>query len=156
DPNFALGYVGLADAYVNFALFGQMPPKEAWQKSEEAAVKALAIDDGLGEAHCSLAVGKMRHGWERGGAEAGFKRAVALNPKYERSHRWYANLLGEVGRFDEAIAEAKQSQELNAGEGADLARVLHLARRYDEAVAELLKTVEEGNRAAQLHLELGE
>jgi serine/threonine-protein kinase len=156
DPNFALGYVGLADAYVNFALFGQMPPNEAWQKSEEAAVKALAIDDGLGEAHCSLAVVKMRHDWNRAGAEQEFKRAIELNPKYERSHRWYANLLGEVGRFDEAIAEAKRAQELNAGEGADLARILHLARRYGEAVAELLNTLEHGNRGILPHLELGE
>src|SRR5262249_24911225 len=128
DPNFALGYVGLADAYVNFALFGEMQPKEAWQKSEEAAVKALAIDDSLGEAHCSLAVVKMRHDWNRAAAEQEFKRAIELSPKYERSHRWYANLLGELGRFDEAIPEGKLGHGLYAGERTDLARILQFSR----------------------------
>jgi len=156
DPNFALGYAGLADSYSNLALFGQMPPKEAWQKSEEAAVKALAIDDGLGEAHCSLAVVKMRHDWNWAGAEREFKRAIELNPKYERSHRWYANLLGEVGRFDEGIAEAKRALELGPLSLVNSIEILYFARRYDEAVAELLKTLAEGNRDAQLHLELGE
>jgi eukaryotic-like serine/threonine-protein kinase len=157
DPNFALGYVGLADAYANFALFGQMPPKEAWQKSEQAAVKALAIDDGLGEAHCSLAAVKMRYDWNWAGAEREFKRAIELNPEYERSHRWYASLLREVGRFDEAIAEAKQSKQLGPFSGVmDLVEILYFARRYDEAIAEALKGRADSTRGALLHLALGE
>ena len=85
DPNYALGYAGLAAYYGSMANFGQMPPKEAWRNSEQAAVKALAIDDKLGEAHLSLAGVRMWYDWDWPGAERELKRAIELAPSSPRS-----------------------------------------------------------------------
>ena len=52
DPNYALAYVGLANAYRSFALSGDMPA-EYFPKAKEAAQKAVEIDDGLAEACCT-------------------------------------------------------------------------------------------------------
>ena len=57
DSNYAQAYSGLADTY---ALLGDwqyaaMTPKEALPKAKAAAIKALELDSGLGEAHNSLA-----------------------------------------------------------------------------------------------------
>jgi len=57
DPNYAPAYAGLADAY---ALLGSspndgLPPYEAMPKAKAAAQKALQLNDGLAEAHASLA-----------------------------------------------------------------------------------------------------
>src|SRR2546423_2298610 len=159
DPNYALAYAGLSDSYAVMAFFGQMPPKEAWQKSEEAAVKALAIDDALGEAHLSLAVVKAWYDWDWPGGEREFKRAIELNPEFAESHSLYALLLDAKGRFDEAITEAKRSQEvdpLSTHYRADVGHILYHARRYDEAIEEYRKGLEKNPDSIEAHLGLGE
>ena len=55
DPTYALAYYGLADCYILLADYGFVPPKEAFPRAKEAALKALEIDDTLAEAHTSLA-----------------------------------------------------------------------------------------------------
>ncbi len=154
DPNYALAYAGLADYYAVMAFYGQMPPKEALRKSEEAAVKALAIDDALGEAHFSLAVVKAWYDWDWLGGEREFKRAIELNPEFAdaESHGMYAFLLDGMGRFDEAVAEAKRSQRFQVVVG----HILYNARRYDEAIEEYRKGLENNPDSIQAHLGLGE
>jgi len=159
DQNYGLAYAGLADSYAAMAFFGHLPPKEAWQKSEEAAVKALAIDDALGEAHFALAVVKTWYDWDWSGGEREFKRAIELNPEFAESHALYASLLDAKGRFDEAVAEAKQSQEvdpLSTHYRADVAHILYHARRYDEAVQEYRRTLQKNPDSIEAHLGLGE
>jgi eukaryotic-like serine/threonine-protein kinase len=156
DPNFALGYAGLSRTYFNLAVFGQMRPKEAWQKSEEAAVKALAIDDGLVEAHYSLGRIKGLYDWDWAGAEREFKRAIELNPESADSHRGYADLLKWLGRFDEAIAETKRANQIDPLAPVDLVETLYFARRYDEAAAEGLKKLEERSGSPGLYFDLAE
>ena len=151
DPNYALAYAELSDYYAVTAFYGQMPPKEALRKSEEAAVKALTIDDALGEAHFSLAVVKAWYDWDWPGGEREFKRAIELNPEFAdaESHSMYAFLLDGMGRFDEAIAEAKRSHSL-------VGRILYHARRYDEAIEEFRKGLEKDPNTINAHLGLGE
>ena len=159
DPNYALAYAGLADSYSAMAFNGQMPPKAAWQKSEEAAVKALAIDDALGEAHFALAVVKTWYDWNWPVGEGEFKRAIELNPEFAESHYLYALLLDATGRFDEAISEAKRSREvdpLSTHYRADVGQILYHARRYGEAIEEYRKGLDQGADSIYEHLGLGE
>ena len=161
DPNYALAYAGLAAYYGSMANFGQMPPKEAWRNSEEAAVKALAIDDKLGEAHRSLAAVRMWYDWDWQGAERELKRAIELDPKFEdvESHALRAEFLNAMGRFDEAIAEATRAQEmdpLSKHFRSNLGYILYNARRYDEAIVEYRKELEKDPNSLQAHLGLGE
>ena len=161
DPNYALGYAGLAGYYGSMANFGQMPPKEAWRNSEEAAVKALAIDDKLGEAHLSLAEVRMWYDWDWPGAERELKRAIELDPQFEEveSHAMRAEFLNAMGRFDEAIAEVTRAQEidpLSKHFRSNLGYILYNARRYGEAIEEYRKELEKDPNSLQAHLGLGE
>src|SRR5262249_35753234 len=152
--NFALAYVGLADYYGVMANFGQMPPKEAWRKSEEAASKAAAIDDTLAEAHRALGAVKIWYDWNWQGAEQEFKRALQLNPKI---YAFYARLLEMTGRIDEAIAYIKNEDELDQHH-VQLAMLYYEAGRYNEAIEEWQKALEENPKpwAQDGHLGLGQ
>ena len=86
DPTYALAYAGLADSYSALADYGFVPPKEAFPKAKEAALKALEIDDTLAEAHASLALIKTAYDWDWSGAEREYQRAIELNPSYADAH----------------------------------------------------------------------
>jgi TolB-like protein/DNA-binding winged helix-turn-helix (wHTH) protein/Tfp pilus assembly protein PilF len=161
DPNYALGYAGLAGYYGSMANFGQMPPTEAWRHSEEAAVKALAIDDKLGEAHLSLAGVRMFYDWDWPDAEREIKRAIELEPQFAEveSHATHAEFLNVMGRFDEAIVEATRAQEidpLSKHFRSNLGYILYNARRNGEAIEEYRKELEKDPNSLQAHLGLGE
>ncbi len=113
DPMYALAYVGLADSYGTMASWSYLPAEDAWPKAEDAAKKALEIDDSLAEAHISLAGNKMDYNWDWEGAEREFKRGLELNPNYPTGHQWYAEYFTKMGRFDEAIREINRAQELD-------------------------------------------
>ena len=77
DPTYALAYAGLADCYSCLAVYGFVPPKEAFPKAKEAALKALEIDDTLAEAHASLAFIKADYDWDWSGAERNFSEPLS-------------------------------------------------------------------------------
>jgi serine/threonine protein kinase len=113
DPTYALAYTGLADSYALLGGLGLVPPKEAYPRAKEAALKALEIDDTLGEAHVSLAGIKSSYDWDMSGAEREFQRAIELNPNYATAHHRYGIALVHAGRLDEAINEVKRALELD-------------------------------------------
>jgi RNA polymerase sigma-70 factor, ECF subfamily len=123
---------------------------------EEAAVKALAINDALGEAHFSLAVVKTWYDWDWRGGEREFKRAIELNPEFAdaESHGMYAFLLDGMGRFDEAVAEARRAH--NPPVTWLAGRFLYHAQRYDEAIEEFRNVLGNDPNSVQAHLGLGE
>jgi DNA-binding winged helix-turn-helix (wHTH) protein/TolB-like protein/Tfp pilus assembly protein PilF len=138
DQGYAPAYAGLADCYNMLVVYGISQPKEAFPKAKEAATKALSIDGTLAEARTSLAF--IKHRWDWGGEEAEkeFQLAIKYKPTYAPAHQWYSSYLVAVGRFDEAIAEAKRAQELEPLSfigNSHLGWILYLAGRYDEAIA---------------------
>jgi DNA-binding winged helix-turn-helix (wHTH) protein/TolB-like protein/Tfp pilus assembly protein PilF len=138
DQNYAPAYAGLADCYNMLVVYGITQPKEAFPKAKEAATKALSIDGTLAEARTSLAFIKHRWDWGRDEAEKEFQLAIKYKPTYAPAHQWYSSYLVAMGRFDEAIAEAKRAQELEPLSfigNSHLGWILYLAGRYDEAVA---------------------
>ncbi len=135
DPNFALGYVGLTDAY----LIDNQP------KAEFVLRKALQLEDTLGEAHASSGFNSMFWHWAWGDAEREFKLAVELSPNYATAHQWYANYLAAMGRLDEAKAEMQRALELDPlspNMHADLGQVYYFAHEYDQAITECRKALE--------------
>ncbi|MEP6925658.1 MAG: tetratricopeptide repeat protein, partial [Pyrinomonadaceae bacterium] len=112
DPNYALGFTGLADCYQLLAEYGAATPREAFPKAKAAALKALAIDDQLAEAHTALAYTQAFYDWDWAGAEQSFKRAIELNPNYATAHQWYAEYLVVMGRFDEARTHYERALQI--------------------------------------------
>jgi len=156
DPTYAAAYAGLADAYVQLGNYGLVPMKESYPRAREAATRALAIDEKLGEAHASLAFILTNYYWEWAEAEKQFKRAIELSPNYAMAHNWYSQYLAFMGRPDEAIREARRAQELdplslfnNPG------FVLFLARQYDQAIAAARETLELDPDFAVAHMVIG-
>jgi len=113
DPNYALAYAGLADCYSVLASRGHLPLHEALPKAKEAASKALEIDEDLAEATASLALIEwlFEHDMEK--AAARFKKAIEQNPNYATARHWYANVLSDLGRTSEALAEMKRALALD-------------------------------------------
>jgi TolB-like protein/DNA-binding winged helix-turn-helix (wHTH) protein/Flp pilus assembly protein TadD len=161
DPNYAQAYSGLADTY---ALLGDwqyavMTPKEAFPKAKAAAIKALALDGTLGEAHNSLAFILDGFDWDLDSGGKEFQRAIELNPGYATAHHWYAWHLSLLGRYDEAIAEMRKAENLDPLSliiNADLAELLVLAHLYDESIRQSRKTIEMDPNFALAHNQLAQ
>ena len=143
DPNYALAYAGLADAVAQPS--DVVPFAEREKLSREAALKALSLDDSLAEAHTALAHIQMRFELKFVESERELKRAMELDSKWADTYQRYSELCAFLGRHDEAVEWARRGLEiepfnlpLNTGYGG----VLMAARRYDEAIAQLNKTLE--------------
>ncbi|MFL6229498.1 MAG: protein kinase domain-containing protein [Pyrinomonadaceae bacterium] len=158
DPGYALAYAGLADSYQVLASYSDLPPEETYLKAKPAAQKAMELDPTLAEPHASMAAIRNEYEWDFAGAEAEFKRAIELNPKYATAHQWYAEFLCQMGRLDEAIIEAKRAQELDPQSpviNMILAQPYTIEHRYDEAAAQLHRTLEIDPNFARAHDQLG-
>ena len=159
DPNYALAYAGLAQAYVLLPAYTATAPQDAYPKAKSAALKALQLDDKLAEAHSALAFILCFGDLDMAGSISEFQHAIALNPNYATAHHWYGNgPLLALGRFDEAIVEGKRAIELDPLSpimNADLGQNLYFARRYDEAIAQLRKTLEIDPTFYYAHYNLG-
>ncbi len=107
DPGYAAPYSGLADYYFKQAQFYYLPPKEAFTRAREAALKALQIDQTLAEAHGSLALVMCGYDWDWAGAEREFRSALLLGPNIGLLHAWYSWFLLAMGRKEDALREAQ-------------------------------------------------
>ena len=113
DPGYAQPYAGLADAYMTQALHDVMDKAEALEQSKAAIAKALELDPMLAEALAASGEIKYYYDWDWVGAENDLKRAVELNPGSDFARVAYGYFLSAVGRFDDAIEQAKAAKELD-------------------------------------------
>jgi TolB-like protein/DNA-binding winged helix-turn-helix (wHTH) protein/Tfp pilus assembly protein PilF len=161
DPSFAAAYSGLADAYALSGdwEYGILPPQEAFERSNAAAAKALALDDQLAEAHTSRAFALDLYAWEWEAAESEYRRALALNPAYATAHQWYAWHLMVIGRTAEGIAELRTAESLDPLSPiltADLADALCIAHLYDDSLRQSRTALELHPNFAVAHYQLGQ
>jgi TolB-like protein/DNA-binding winged helix-turn-helix (wHTH) protein/Tfp pilus assembly protein PilF len=145
DSSFALAHSGLADTYILLGSDGFMPMREAYPLARTAALKALALNDELGEAHNSMAAIDADYYWDWVEADRHFKRAVDLNPSYETALSFYSFNLAYMGRIEEALALARRAQRLDPvspGAQMNVGVILYFARRYDDAVVAIKETLD--------------
>ena len=156
DPNSAFAYAGLAECYMHWS---PLPPKESRAKAKAAAMKAMELDETLGEAHASLASIRFLDDWDLPGAEKEFKRAIELNPSYGEAHHEYSHYLMQMGRTQESLAEASRFLELDP---LSPAPNLHLGwcylfmEQYDRAIEQLQKTLKMDPNYVEAHSWLGQ
>ncbi|MBV9240628.1 MAG: tetratricopeptide repeat protein [Acidobacteria bacterium] len=146
DPSYALAYGGLAKTYTLYPDYSVDSPANSYPKSKAAAMKALELDDTIVEAHCALGRYYNYWEWDRGQAEKEYRRAIEIKPNYSTAHHWLgSDILTQLGRFDEAVAEAGRAQELDPLSpiiAVNYGDTLYYARRLDEAIASYRKTLE--------------
>ena len=143
DPNFALGYAGLADAYAEQA-DADLAPEKAFALSKQAALRALRINPDLAEAHVSLANVLFYSEWKWADADREYKRALELKPTYEEAHHSYSHYLTLAGRHAEAIEESQlllRLDPLSSHMNSHLGLAYLKAGRFDEALAQFKKTI---------------
>jgi TolB-like protein/DNA-binding winged helix-turn-helix (wHTH) protein/Tfp pilus assembly protein PilF len=136
DPDYALAYAGLADSYALLPGYSMTPQTELLPKARAAALKALQLDEGLAEAHTSLALITENYDWDWQTAEKEYLRAIELNPNYATAHHWYAEYLTWVGRFDEALRESERARQLDPLSliiASDNAMIFYYSRQYNRA-----------------------
>ncbi len=157
DPTFACAQAGLANVLIarpgrGFGLTGS---REAFEEARGAAERALAIDSDLAAAHAALAEVKSSFEWDWEGAEAEYRIAIGLDSTYGDAHLWYAHHLAAVGHADRAIEEARIAESLAPGRptaSAGVGAVLYHAGRFEEAQAQLTKTLELSPEFAEARL----
>lgn len=145
DSNYGAAYAGLADCYNMLVVYGRLEPKVGFPKAKEAAERALEIDESSAEAHSSLAFIKFRWDWDRAATEREFQTAIKLKPAYAPAHQWYSSYLVAVERFDEAIAEAKRTEELEPLSfvaSSHLGWIYYLSGQNDKAIEQCKKILE--------------
>jgi TolB-like protein/Tfp pilus assembly protein PilF len=159
DPNFALGYVGLADSYTGLTFYNFAAPREAMPKAKESAIKALTLDETLAEAHATLAHILVNYDWNWSAAEKEFKRSIELKPDYATAHQWYAiHYLTATGRLEEAVQEMKRALELEPASlvmNTFMGATFYYAGRYDEAIDQCRRTIQMDPNFAVAHWHLG-
>jgi len=134
DPNFALGWVGLADSFED-----QDRPRK-----KEYIRRALEIDDNLAEAHASLGYQYMCfYDWVA--SEREFKRAQELNPNYPQAYAWNGARLMMLGRYDESLAEVQRGLKIDpTSNGINFYKAVCLAvsGRRDESIQQFKRMQE--------------
>jgi Tfp pilus assembly protein PilF len=143
DPNYALGYSGLAKYYAAMYIrFGLLPRAEACPKGEAAARKAIELDDSLSDPHLALGALRFWCDWDFQGAESELKRAIRLNPSDSEAPRVYASTLTVRGRGEEAIVEMEGAVEYDPM-SAEVKQMFgwdyYEMRQYDQAARQYRK-----------------
>lgn len=113
DPDLAAAQAGLADALSVHGFYGFAPPRLVVPKARPAAERAVALDDGLAEAHSALGTLHAWLTWNWDVAEREFTRALALDPNAPVTHAFFGIALAAMGRSEEAIAEAEKAMALD-------------------------------------------
>ncbi|HET7497963.1 MAG TPA: hypothetical protein VFM00_06660, partial [Candidatus Eisenbacteria bacterium] len=158
DTAYAPAYAGIADVYVILDAYAGAPPGETFPRAREAALRALRLDDGLAEAHTALARVRLHYDRDLPGAQSEFRRAIECNPGYATAHHAYSIYLRDVGRHEDAIAEAMRARALDPIApiiNANLGDTYFYARRYDKAIAQHRETLAMDPEFGPSHLYLG-
>ena len=139
DPSYAAGWAGLAAAYhlLSSTPYSMMAPRDGYPKVLEACAKAIALDPNNAEAHAWRGLVRFFFDRDAKAAESDFRRSQELDPRYAQGHQLYSFMLQSLGRFEEAIREAKTGRDadpLSLVQNANVAFAFHFAGRYDEAI----------------------
>ena len=138
QPDYAAAWSSLADSYTVLAVDGQMPAHAVMGKAEEAARKAIELDDSLSDAHKARAALYLFDRWEWQSAEAESRRALELDPNNAEAHHLYSYVLFVTQRPEQALQEQKRATSLDYSlRPWALGRAYIHLRRFDDAIKEL-------------------
>ncbi|MEO8367959.1 MAG: winged helix-turn-helix domain-containing tetratricopeptide repeat protein [Candidatus Solibacter sp.] len=143
DATYAPAWAGLADIFLDSALWGILLPGDAFPKARAAAQRAIELDGQLPAAYTTLGYIQGWHERNHQSAKVSFRRALDLSPNYSSGRQRFANYLSALGRHEEAIGEYRRALELDPispTANSGLALVFFWARQYDRAIEQCAKT----------------
>ncbi len=145
DSSYALAYAGLADSYAVLAAFGYIEPKLAYAHAKPAALRALALDSTLAEAHTSLGFIHLYYDLDPLAAQRELGRAIALDPRYATAHlfdAWYYLAVEQLPKAIHEAAVARDLEPLSLIINTRLGTMLRYGGRQEEAEKQLRRTLE--------------
>lgn len=139
DPKYAPPYSGLADAWALLGSVGidGMKPTESMPLAKAAALKALALDPGLADAHASLAYVSLSYDWDLPAAAREFARAIELNPSSATAHQWFAHYYmakGDLTHATEEMAVALRLEPMSPIINVGMGWCAYYSRQYGKAI----------------------
>ena len=145
DPNYAIAYAGMADAFVAVErnMGSQVTPwgPTLLPRAKAAAERAVELDPMLSEAQSAMASIRAReYAWQD--ADRGFRRAIELNPNNALAHLERGTILVVQERFGEGLDEVGRAlalDPLSPYVNTEVGGALLLAGRYAESVEQLRK-----------------
>lgn len=157
DPTYAAAYSGLADCLSALGIYSFVSPDQGCARAKEAALRAVEIDPGSGEAHASLAWALHWGDYDFSRVEREFARAIELNPRYATAHQWFGLYLAQMGRYEEGYNELQLAMRLEPCSSpmywaSGLA--CWCSRRYDLAIEQFEKVLEFDSTFAQAYFGL--
>ena len=158
DPDFALAWASLAEAYVERCIQGYVSdsPERTIQLAKQAAARAVDLDDELAEAHGISGLILFVFDFDWSGAEREFLRAIQLSPNSAEVHDHYSWLCVSQERYDDAVREVRLAHELDPLMiQSDIATTLLRAGRIEEAIKESRRVLQANPEAARCHSILG-
>ncbi|MFY9608028.1 MAG: protein kinase [Blastocatellia bacterium] len=146
DRNYALAYAGLADAYANLGVRAYVAPSEGRRQAEEAARKALDLDENLAEAHVAMArvyTQFLPYDFSLGDRE--LRRAIELSPSLAIAHQCLGFSFVPRGRLDESLDGFLRARELDplSSITARCVALSYLLKRDDVRALEALRQANE-------------
>jgi len=143
-PEYASPYAGLADAYCYLALWSGMRPRDALPKAQDAALKAIQLDEDLAHAYTAAAAARLFYEWDFSGALAMAKNSTVREPCYGFGWHVYGSCLLAGGKSEEALVcfqRAVELDPLSLRANRSLGWVLYLQRRYEDSERYLMAAV---------------
>ncbi len=144
-PAFAEAHVNLAEAYILLSAYlGVMNAERAHELALRATEQAIAIDATLGEAWATQAYAHYVLAWDWSKAANEFTRSLELSPHSAAVRYRYSDYLSAIGHHDEALAQSRIAESrspLSVHYSRRVGWTLFFARRYDEAIVQLEKTL---------------
>jgi len=156
---YASAYAGIAECFIELAYFFGMEPMSAFAEAEAAAVKAVALDEKLAEAHAALGLLRLLNDWDWRTADAESLRGIELAPDDAYVYWRRGVCLRYAGRSEEAVAAHRHAEFLDPFSVVAIQEVgwaLYYGRRFDEAIDQFHKAVELEPGWDQLYFGLGQ
>ncbi|MGB7923981.1 MAG: protein kinase, partial [Pyrinomonadaceae bacterium] len=157
DPNYALPFVGIADFYNWASIYGMVPPGEAYPKARAAALRALELDAGLGEAYAAFGLIASSQ-WDWAESERLYRKALELSPNYSLAHEWYASMLLGTGRTKKGLKETHRSEELDPLSPRAMSMTAfnnYQACRFNDALAKAHQIIDMDKNFPQGYFQVG-
>jgi serine/threonine-protein kinase len=158
DSAFAPAWAALANTTVLQVVFGNRPPAEMFPAARAAALRALALDSTVAEAHTALGHVLRNHDFDWDGSLARTARAMTLAPNDGTARVQHAITLLHLGRFDEAgavLAAAHAVDPLDVTVFMTRGRLHLAAGRVPAAIGDLRTSVELNPAFSYAHEQLG-